>query len=70
MHGEPVRAGAFLVLEHEGRGDAAGYEVVRDGDDAGGEGADLLEGVLEEVEVAGVAFGALVDDLGGFVLAT
>lgn len=33
-------------------------------DDAGGDAGELGEGVLEEVEVVALAFGALIDDLG------
>jgi hypothetical protein len=64
LHGEPPAGGALLVLEDEGRGDPAGRPVPGDVDDALGNIGELGEGVLEEVEVAGFAFGALVDDLG------
>jgi hypothetical protein len=49
-------------VEHEGRGDAALDELVRRLDDAVC-AADGFEGVGEEVEMAGVTFGTLVDDL-------
>jgi hypothetical protein len=42
--------------------DAALDELVRGLDDAVG-AADCLEGVREEIEVASVTFGALVNDL-------
>lgn len=64
LHAEPVGRGAFLVLEHDGRGDTAGDNRVADGDDALGLGAELGEGVFEEVELVDGALGALVDDLG------
>lgn len=63
LHGEPVRRRARLVVQHQRRRDAAlhlgprrrhGVRRVR------GQG---LPGVLEEVEVALVTLGALVDDL-------
>ena len=58
-----VRRRAALVSHGQGRGDTAGNEVPTDVDDARTYVADLREGVLEEVELVGVAFRALVDDL-------
>lgn len=59
---EPVGGGAALVVQVEGRGNAAGDELVRGVDDAVG-ATNGLEGVGEEIEMAGVALGALVNDL-------
>lgn len=64
LHAEPVRARAGLVVQDDGRRDAAGHLGVRGGDLARRRGPKLLEGVLEEVQVAFVALGTLVDDLG------
>lgn len=64
LHAEPVRAGAGLVVQHDGRRDAAGHLDVRRGDLACRNLPELLEGVFEEVQVAFVALGTLVDDLG------
>jgi hypothetical protein len=49
-------------VKHEGSGDAALDEFVRGLDDAVC-AADGFKGVGEEIEMAGVTFGALVDDL-------
>lgn len=63
LHAEPVSARAALIVQDYRRRDPAGYLLIRRGDLAGGHGADLREAVLEEVEVAGLAFGALIYDL-------
>lgn len=65
LHGEPVGGGAFLVLQGDGRLDAAGHEGPIDGDDAFRGAGELGEGGLEEVEVVGFTLGAFVNDLGG-----
>lgn len=62
LDGEPVGGSALLVVKHEGGGDAALDELVGSLDDAVC-AADGFEGVGEEIEMAGVTFGALVDDL-------
>lgn len=54
--------GSLLVVQVQGGGDAAADELVRCLDDAVG-AADSGEGVGEEIEVALLALGALVDDL-------
>lgn len=63
LHREPVLGGAALVVKNDGRGDAAGDELVRSVDNAVGT-ANGLEGVGEEIEMTLVAFRALVDNLG------
>lgn len=62
LDGEPVGGGALLVVQNKRGGDAALDELVRGLDDAVG-AADCLKGIGEEIEVAGVTFGALVNDL-------
>jgi len=62
LDGEPVGGGTGLVVENERSGDAALNELVRGLDDAVC-AADGLEGIGEEIEMAGVTLGALVDDL-------
>lgn len=62
LHGEPPLRGAGLVVELDGGGDAAGDELVGGVDDAVG-AAYGCESVGEEIEVAFVALGALIDDL-------
>jgi hypothetical protein len=62
LDGEPVLRGALLVVQVQGGSDAAADELVRRLDDAIG-AADGGEGVGEEIEVALLALGALVDDL-------
>jgi hypothetical protein len=62
LDGEPVLRGALLVVEDEGRGDAALDKLVRGVDDAVG-ASDSGEGVGEEIEMALGALGALVDNL-------
>lgn len=62
LHREPVLGGTLLVLELDGRGDAAGDEVPADGDYSR-VGVELGIGVGEEVEVVAAAVGALVDNL-------
>lgn len=69
LHAEPVGAGAFLVLQHDGGGDAAGHNVPADGDHALLGLGELGEGVRVEIEVVGAAAGALVDDHGGDLVA-
>jgi hypothetical protein len=49
-------------VQDERGGDAALDELVRGLDDAVG-AADCLEGVGEEIEVASVTFGALINNL-------
>jgi len=66
LRGEPVlrHAGFEVDGERAGDGGAAVDELVRGVDDAlGGVGLEGRPGVLEEVDVAGVAFGAFVYDL-------
>jgi len=53
----------LLVPQLQGAGELAGCVFPGDVDDAGGDVGEFGEGVLEEIEVAGGAFGALVDDL-------
>ena len=61
---EPVRRDAGLGVDGEWAGDLGALdEFVGGVDDALGGAVEGREGVLEEVEVAFVAFGALVDDL-------
>ena len=60
-----VRRCAALVPHGQRRRDTAGHEVPRDIDDARAYIPDLREGVLEEVELVGIAFRTLVDDLYG-----
>jgi hypothetical protein len=62
LDGEPVLRGALLVVEDEGRGDAALDKLVRGVDDAVG-ASDSGEGVGEEIEMALGALRALVDNL-------
>jgi hypothetical protein len=62
LDGEPVGGSTLLVVKHERSGDAALDEFVGRLDDAVC-AADGFEGVGEEIEMAGVTFGALVDDL-------
>jgi hypothetical protein len=62
LHREPELGGTLLVLELDGRGDAAGDEVPADGDYSG-VGVELGVGVGEEIEVIAAASGALVDNL-------
>lgn len=62
LHGEPPLRGTGLVVELDGGGDAAGDELVGGVDDAVG-AAYGRESVGEEIEVAFVALGALIDDL-------
>ncbi|KAI6756235.1 hypothetical protein HG530_011971 [Fusarium avenaceum] len=62
LDGEPVGGGALLVVQNKRGGDAALDELVRGLDDAVG-AADCLKGIGEEIEVASVTFGALVNDL-------
>lgn len=62
LDGEPVGGCALLVVQDKRGGDAALDELVRGLDDAVG-AANCLEGVGEEIEVASVTLGALVDDL-------
>ena len=62
---EPVRRDAGLGVDGQGPGDFGALdELVVGVDDALGGVVEGGEGVLEEVEVAFVAFGAFVDDLG------
>lgn len=61
LQAEPVLAGALLVLERDGRADATADDLPRHVDDALALGAQLREGVLEEVEVVRAAPWALVD---------
>lgn len=65
LHAEPVRAGAGLVLEHNGRGDAARHKVPGDGDDALAWVGKCAEAGRVQVQVVVAAAGALVDDHGG-----
>lgn len=69
LHAEPVGAGAGLVLEHNGRADAAGHEVPGDGDDALVKFRELGEAGCVQVEMVGSAAGALVHDHGGDLVA-
>ena len=62
LDGEPVGGGTGLVVKNERSGDAALNKLVRGLDDAIC-AANGLEGVGEEIEMAGVTLGALVDDL-------
>lgn len=52
LHGEPVRAGARLVVQDQGRRDAALDKAVGDVDYARRDVANLREGVLKEIEMA------------------
>lgn len=61
---EPVLRDAGLGVDGQGAGDLRALdEFVGGVDDALGGAVEGCEGVLEEVEVAFIAFGALVDDL-------
>lgn len=62
LHAEPVLAGALLVLENDGGGDAAGDDVPGHGDLTLGGLGELGEGVGEQVKVVGAAARALVND--------
>jgi hypothetical protein len=64
LHREPVLGGALLVAKGERRGDGALDELVRSGDDAIASVSKLGEGVDEQIQVALITFGALVDNLG------
>jgi hypothetical protein len=55
LHAEPEFAGAFLVLENDGAGDATGDDVPGDRDYSLGGLGELGEGIGEEVEVIGTA---------------
>ena len=56
---------AALVPHGQGCRDIAGHEIPRDVDDAGTYVSDLCKGILEEVELVGIALRALIDDLHG-----
>lgn len=63
MHTKPVLARAALVMQDQGGSDATGHWGVRCRDLAGRDGAELGKGILEKVEMTGLALWTFVHDL-------
>jgi hypothetical protein len=69
LHAEKEGRSARLAVKLDGASNRARYEFVAGADDTGTDSSKLGEGILEEIEVRGVALGTLVNDLWGESLA-